>query len=268
MEQWLSEIPHCSMQEACNLTAYRATVNQLIINIPKPGLDTKTLPNPKDIPPPLDRNDYPNIQFWTSKAFDTYCKHLSGETDGLAILRRRRGRRRNDDDENRYPYLENADGTPISWQLILKLGQKARRVWRTLLDVDMAPASWGKASETAYNFFNSEILNTPELKFLRYCEGNWKVMRWATKAYASWAHNHIKSKDPVGTEAARGKKRKHDSLDNPSLLQIDNDKDEANVIAQSPEGPEHIQNAPTSEAAQTPPTPSLVPTQVSSHRIS
>jgi hypothetical protein len=72
--------------------------------------------------------------------------------------------------------LENADGTPVPWKAIVKVRQKARRVWHTLHNVDQAPLSWGKASETAYMHFNTEILNAPELKFFRYCEGNWKVM--------------------------------------------------------------------------------------------
>jgi hypothetical protein len=158
------------------LTAYRATVNMLILSIPKPGLGTNSLPISKDIPPPLDPKDYPNIRFWTTKAFEAYCNNQTGETDGLATQQKRRGRRRKDEDnEDRYPYLENADGTPVPWELIVKTGQKARRVWHSLHDIGQAPPSWGKASETAYTYFNSEILNVPELEFFRYCEGNWKV---------------------------------------------------------------------------------------------
>lgn len=67
------------------------------------------------------------------------------------------------------------DGTQVPSKVIVKVGQKARRVWQTLLDVGMAPMSWGKASETAYIYFNSEMLNVPEFAFFRYCEGNWKV---------------------------------------------------------------------------------------------
>ena len=129
--------------------------------------------------------------------------------------------------------MENSDGTPVPWNVIVKIGQKARRVWQTLHDISLAPPSWGKASETAYTYFNSKMLNFPELKFLRYCEGNWKIMRWATKAYASWAHNYLKSKEAIDSKAARVNKRKRELLDNPSLLQFDNNKDENNVIAQS-----------------------------------
>jgi hypothetical protein len=125
---------------------------------------------------------------------------------------------------------------------------------------------WGKASETAYTYFNSEMLNIPELDFFRYCEGNWKVIRWATEAYSSWAHNYLKPKEAVDTKTVRVNKQKHDLLDDPSLLQIDNDKEKDDVIAQSLElNP--IQNALVSEPAHTPPASTLVLTQVSSLHI-
>jgi len=252
-----------STQLAPNLTN-RATVKNLILSIPKPGLGTNSLPTSKETPPPLDPKHFPKIRFWTAKAFEAYCNNLNGETDGLATQQKRRGRRRKDEDnEDRYPYLENADGTPVPWEVIVKIGQKARRVWHTLLDVGQAPPSWGKASETAYTYFNTEILNVPELEFFRYCEGNWKVMRWATKAYASWAHNYIKSKDGVDTKALRLNKRKHELLDDPNLLRIGSDKNEGDVFPQSP-----IQTASTSETVHTPPAPTSVPMQVSSLQIS
>jgi hypothetical protein len=261
-----------------NLTAYRATVNMLILSILESGLASNCPPTSKDIPPPLDPKDYPNVQFWTAKAFDAYCNNLTGEMNGLATQQKQRGRRRkNENNEGRYPYLENADGTPVPWEVIVKIRQKARRVWHTLHNIDQAPPSWGKASETAYTYFNSEMLNVPELEFFRYCEGNWRVTRWATKAYASWAHNYLKSKEAADTNVAWVNKRKRELLDDDSLLQIDNDSNKGNVIAQPPE-PSPIQNASISEAAltppaptpptPTPPTPALAPTQVSTQQIS
>lgn len=141
------------------------------------------LPTFKDIPPLLDPKDHPNIHFWTAKAFEAYFSNLTRDTDGLAIQQRRRGRWQNDkDNKDHYPYLEDMDSTLVPWEVIIKIEQKARQVWHTLYDVDQAPPSWGKASETAYHYFTSEMLNVPEFEFFRYCKGNWKVMRWVTKA--------------------------------------------------------------------------------------
>jgi hypothetical protein len=147
-----------------------------------------------------------------------------GETDGLATKQRRRGRRRKSDEgrDRRHPYLETIDGAPIPRDILVKVGQKARRLWQALNTASMAPSSWGKASEVAYTYFHSEMLNEPEFEFFRYCEGNWKITRWATKAYASWKHNHLKSSDAdEGNTVTPGtNKRKRQPLDDPTLLQI------------------------------------------------
>jgi len=252
---------YISAQIAHNLTTHRAMVNKLVLNIPKPGPGpaTNLLPTSKDIPPPLDLKDYPNVWFWTAKAFETYYNNLTSKTDGLMTQQKRHGwHRRDENNEDRYLYLENTDGTPVPWEAIVKVGQKARRVWHTLHNVDQAPLSWGKASKTAYMYFNTEILNAPELEFFRYCEGNWKVTWWATKAYASWAHNYIKSKDALNTKAAWVNKWKCELLNDPSLLQIDDDKNKDNVISQSLV-PSHVQNASTCEATDILSTSILVP---------
>jgi hypothetical protein len=46
---------------AYNLTAYRATIDKLILGILKPGLGTNSLATSKDIPPLLDPKNYPGI---------------------------------------------------------------------------------------------------------------------------------------------------------------------------------------------------------------
>jgi len=178
----------------------------------------------KEIPPPLNTTDYPQVHFWLVKSFDLYCKSLAGETDGLATQQKRRGRRpMSESNEDRHPYLENKDGSAISRDVLIKVGHKAWRLWRSMNAHGLAPTSWGKASEDAYIYFNSEMLNEPEFEFYRYCKSNWKLSRWATKAYASWAHNHLKSNETGNHKAIRTAKRKHSLIDNPSLLQIDDD---------------------------------------------
>ena len=67
------------------------------------------------------------------------------------------------------------------------------------------------------------MLNKPEFEFFRYCDGNWKIMRWATKAYASWAHNYVKSNDASDNKTFCVNKQKHNLLDNPSFHQFDDD---------------------------------------------
>ncbi|KAF8463819.1 hypothetical protein DFH94DRAFT_699348 [Russula ochroleuca] len=100
------------------------------------------------------------------------------------------------------------DGGPIPQEILIK----------ALNTAGLAPSSWGKASKVAYTYFHSKMLNEPEFEFFRYCEGNWKITRWATKAYASWKCNHL---DDRKTPCAN--KQKHKLLDDPTLLQIGNE---------------------------------------------
>ena len=196
------------------------------------------------------------MRFWTAKSFEVYCNNLTGETDGLATQQKRRGRRRKSESEDdRHPYLENADGSTVPREILAKVGQRARRLWQAMNVVGQAPSSWGKASENAYVYFNSEMLNEPEFVFFRYCEGNWKIMRWATKAYASWAHNHIKSNNAGHSKTPRANKRKREDLDDPLLLQIDDNNNENS-------SPTTIKNNSDALALPGPSGPPLVPIQV------
>lgn len=205
----------------------REMLEKLMQKVPEIGaasVHSKALPAAKDLPAPLDPKDYRRIQFWTAKSFETYCNDLVGETDGLATRHKKRGRRpKDDEDDDRHPYLETVDGTSVAREVLVKVGQKARRLWQALNTAGLAPSSWGKASEVAYTYFNSQMLNEADFQFFRYCEGNWKLNRWATKAYASWKHNHLKTAEGDDRKAARNLKRKREALDDPGLFQISDD---------------------------------------------
>lgn len=210
-----------------SLTCNREILEKLIQSVPKAGLASNTLLPCEDAPPPLDPKEYPQVRFWTAKSFEAYSDGLTGETDSMATQQKQRGRRRKSETcDDPHPYLENKDGSVVPREILVKVGQKARRVWQAMHAVGVAPSSWGKASEVAYKYFNSEMLNSHEFEFFRYCEGNWKITRWATKAYPSWAYNHIKSIDAGDNKMLRSSKRKRDLLDDPSLIQIDDDKNE------------------------------------------
>jgi hypothetical protein len=220
-----SKFPHSFLSSLSFLNLLRETLDKLIENVPNAGQACNGLIPNNDPPPPLDRKEYPQVVFWTAKSFEIHSNNQTGETDGLATHQKRPGRRsKSEIYEDRHPYLENKDGSAVPREILAKVGQKARRLWHAMNAVSMAPSSWGKASEMAYKYFNGGMLNEPEFVFFRYCEGNWKLMRWATRAYASWAHNHMKSK-AGNNKTSRATKRKRASLDDPSLIRLDDDQD-------------------------------------------
>jgi hypothetical protein len=260
-----SKFDYCVTQATSYLAAFRETIDKLLQSVSNIGLGSHTLlSTSKEPPPPLDPKDYPLVRFWTIKSFDAYCDEIRGETDGLATQQKRRGRRRKSEiSEDRYPYLENRDGSVVPREVLIKVGQKARRVWQGLSDASIAPPSWGKATEAAYTYFNAEMLNDPEFTFFRYCEGNWKIKRWATKAYSSWAHNHLRLSD-AGERAPRPAKRKLDQLDDPKLLQIEGDDEEIPITPSSDQSP--IETNCDALASPVPSGSASTLIQVGSHR--
>ena len=137
--------------------------------------------------------DYHQVRFWYANLFEEYTKKLASEMNGLATQQKRYGPcPKSEINEDPYPYLENSDGSAIPQDVLVVVGQKAQRLWQSLYIAGLAPRSWGKASERAHMYFNSEMLSMPEFQFFRYCNGNWKITQWASKAYPSWSHNYFK----------------------------------------------------------------------------
>ncbi|KAF9463665.1 hypothetical protein BDZ94DRAFT_595362 [Collybia nuda] len=61
------------------------------------------------------------------------------------------------------------------------------------------------------------MLNDTDFVFFQYCKSNWKLDRWTTKTYASWARNHMR------TPSRPSKKPKHEILNDSTLLKMDDD---------------------------------------------
>jgi hypothetical protein len=171
----------------------------------------------KGTAPPLDPAMYPKVKYWTKKAYKKAVKDTIGDTNALATAKRKRGRPKQNDnideedhDDAKHPYIEDASGSPVSHDRLWQLGYKARQCWFTLRKRNMAPTSWKNAESDAFDYFISEVEH--EIPELRFCEGHWKLDRWATLNYPSFFQNHVKDKDVDGnkTSAKPAKKAKKD----------------------------------------------------------
>jgi hypothetical protein len=167
------------------------------------------------LPLTLLKEDHPSICFWTRKEFDEYITRNDGETDGLALKKTRRGRPSNDDDE-KHPYLENEDGTPVDHYQLNLFGNKARRLFESMRAANVAPTSWAKMTSQVYEYFRIEMLS--EFKEFRYCDGNWKLDLWATRTYGSWMQRirKLEENDNVEGSSRPSKRRKVSKLESPS----------------------------------------------------
>ena len=125
------------------------------------GSSAQLLINRRSQQPALLQVDYPNIQYWHESQYTKSKKDTSGDTL-VGHTRRVRGRpRRSDDDETgvaeSYPWLEDADGQPMSQKRLEEASRVLYRAVNALSKAEMAPDSWKKASSDAYDYVHSEL---------------------------------------------------------------------------------------------------------------
>ena len=139
----------------------------------------------KPDPPFLHSADYPLVHFWRRSAYDQFIKRGNGETDGLATTKPRRGRPSYDESNEKHPYLETKDGTPVDGIRLRTIGDRTRQHFTTFLRAKVAPTSWGQLDHDCFTYFRIEMYT--EFEEFRYCEDHWKLNFWAQRKYTSWS---------------------------------------------------------------------------------
>jgi len=117
-----------------------------------------------------------------------------------------------EDTISEYIYLQNSDGTLVSKEVISRMSQKAQAIWEVLDEHGLAPATFDKISDIAWDFYARSMLSDPEFFFLRLCDdGQWKLKEWSnsSRAYSSWYSN-------------RGVRQKKAMKSNNSILDVTN----------------------------------------------
>jgi len=88
----------------------------------------------------------------------------------------------------------------------MKFGDRAHKVFNSLIHADLASASWGLLGLDAYEYF--KIKRVSEFREFCLCKGFWKVDEWAACAYALWIQN-IQRQEGVPAKICKRVKRKH-----------------------------------------------------------
>ncbi|KAF8273911.1 hypothetical protein EI94DRAFT_1085324 [Lactarius quietus] len=113
-----------------------------------------------------------------------------------------------------YFYLENEDGTLVSREVIFRMSQKAQTIWEILDEHGLAPTTFDKISETAWEFYARSMLSDPEFFSLRLCDdGQWKLREWSNSCYSSWYDNR-------GLRRKKVKKLSDSIFDHPNPIQL------------------------------------------------
>ena len=118
-----------------------------------------SIPTP---PPPLERNDFPDIPFWTTKEWNTY-----------KTIRQRRN-----ETIRKLAFITTSNGGPVTNEYLEQMSEAARRLFIELHNCGLAPLTWKVKSPKISDFFiNTIVLDFPKL---RWCEGG----RWKAEAFA------------------------------------------------------------------------------------
>src|SRR5277367_685863 len=205
------------------------------------------LPSCKSVAPPLDKANFPKVKLWTHKLYKKACLEAIGDTDALATSRKKRGRPRrcdndgtDDETSERHFYIEDTNGNPVTEDRLKQISLKARLIWTSLKKAQLAPSTWLKIDNDAYEYFKSEMLY--EFTEFQLCEGSWKLDRWTTLNYPSWTKNHLrvkieeKSAKKARLEAGEPATPNVGVLDNAGLITMDeNPLDDSTHLSKPPD---------------------------------
>ena len=138
-------------------------------------------------PPPLRREDYPNINFWTKRQ---WTESSSNTLTDVHAGPQSRGRARAAQGINvTMRYVELEDGTEIGGDRAGEIRKFARSIWVSFAKKGPPPTKWGKADIEMRKAYCREVARRfPELRF---CELDWKADQIATDSYPSWYVNWL-----------------------------------------------------------------------------
>jgi uncharacterized protein (DUF2132 family) len=138
---------------------------------------------------PLKRADYSGVRFWTRPEWMSYLKSSGDSTNfGTESVR---GKTLVSQGINKTAkYIEDASGNPVDGYKLKDMLTHMRSIWSSLLSLNRAPTTWGKADMEILRHFRREMrVKFPEFAL---CENDWKADHLATTHYPSWYSNHVR----------------------------------------------------------------------------
>jgi hypothetical protein len=130
--------------------------------------DSLVVPDP---PQPLDQEDYPDVYYWH-------------EEDWVKYTERQRDRGQL---PPRLGFLTDEDGSPVPESRIKTFMSTAKQAWNELYRLRLDPSSWTKKTPKAASYL-AYIMKMSFDEF-RYCDGDWKVERFAIIKYPDWCRD-------------------------------------------------------------------------------
>jgi hypothetical protein len=130
--------------------------------------DALVIPN---APEPLDEEDYPDVQYWHG---EDWFKYTERQKDRGELV-------------SRLSFLTDRDGNLMSESRIKAFTSTAKQAWNELYRHRLDPTSWTKKTPKAASYL-AYVLKTNFAEFC-YCDGDWKVERFAVIKYPDWCRD-------------------------------------------------------------------------------
>jgi hypothetical protein len=139
---------------------------------------------------PLKRENYPGIRFWTRSEWMNHLKNGGGDSSSYGTESIRGKSFVSQGINKTAKYIEDSSGNPVDGHRLKDMLTHMRSIWSTLLSLNRAPTTWGKADMEIFRYFHYEMrVKFPEFAF---CENDWKADYLATTHYSSWYSNRVK----------------------------------------------------------------------------
>ena len=119
----------------------------------------------------------------------------------------------NNNNNNRglYAYMEEENGDVPTSTRLANMRTALRAAWTDLAQRGLAPATWGKASTTAWSFVHSTM--EAAYPIFKFAKDGWKLETLCTHMYSSW---RLKRLDDIG-KLKNGRSVKEETLDDEDL---------------------------------------------------
>jgi hypothetical protein len=122
-------------------------------------------------PQSLHEEDYPDIPYWREQSWVKYFEE-----------QRERG-----NTPSRLGFLTDDDGDPVTESRIKTFMTTAKQAWNELYRLRLDPKSWTKKTPKAASYL-AYIMKKNYDEF-RYCDGDWKIERFAIVKYPDWCRD-------------------------------------------------------------------------------
>ncbi|KAI5986399.1 hypothetical protein EDD15DRAFT_2200184 [Pisolithus albus] len=148
----------------------------------------------EDLPSPTPEN-YPSIRFWDREDWDKYLESPEGQTSKRGTM----------------GYLEDKDGNPPSCETAKAIRKVLRGGWVELVDLKLAPPSWGRLSARGRRFIHGLMESAyPDFKF---ANNGWKLDYLASMMYPAWRKGSLDDNGKWKQKKGKGPKIEDDDDD-------------------------------------------------------